>query len=282
MEARTEKSLTSLREKVTSAETLCTTQTDELGLLKDSATALRRDFGDLHMTMDNIRQTEKTSRKLIVELDSAGSTVSDKIRDVENMLNSVWIVVADLPGAEHLDRLKTVYNDTISNFLKSEGLLDDVEQRIETLCGRRNELDKSLSDTVHMIGSGSNPLATALNSAVARLDALELRENPTQSMPADVVDPTSIAALLGVINGIRGEVKSIKSQHISLLEYASRLEEFQRDLQGLWSDLATVRRSDIPSSTQPDVNDMSGQTTTLYTTKSFEIFMKQEVCLLSE
>ena len=125
-------------------------------------------------------------------------------------------------------------------------------------------------------------MANTLNSVVARLDALELCENRTQSTPTDNVNTTSIAALLGVISDLCGEVKSIKSQHNSLSEYTNRLEEFQRDLQNLRSNLATVHRSDLLSSTQSEVNDMTGQTTTPYTTKSFEQFMKQEVCLLSE
>ena len=92
------------------------TQLDKLCTLQASNTTDDKDLQELRNTLDVFCGELTNSRKLIVDLDSGGKTVSAKVQQAKTLLDALQINVANLPKDRNLEQLKTIYNETFKFF----------------------------------------------------------------------------------------------------------------------------------------------------------------------
>ena len=133
-----------------------------------------------------------------------------------------------------------------------------------------------------VIGSNPPPQKTTLENIKAWLRTIELQDHPPKSSHEGKQSKISIKDLLGMVPDFRCELRSqlLLQTHTDNVE--KRLEECRCDLQDLCHNITILRQSTKISSLPLDNNAVAGCPTAVYTTKSFEKFMKQEVCLLFE
>ena len=280
LDERASKRLCDLRSEVQTMERLCSTQLDELRTLQESTTTADKDLQELQNTLDIFRSKEINTQNLIVDLDSGGKTVYAKVQQAKTLLDALQINVSNLPKAGHLERLKTIYDETIKFFLQSEIQLDKVEQRIETLHLQKQELDKPLAVTEPLIGSNSRPAPNSFDDIVVRLRALE--DKFPWSLFQDDKDAMPVEVFLGLVSNLQKDVRSLQSDLRKTTNIVEHLEQCQRELQELRKQVGTSPCSYFLSLLQSHNALVPEPATMAYTTKSFENFMKQEFCLLSE
>ena len=98
-------------------------------------------------------------------------------------------------------------------------------------------------------------------------------------MNADGQDTVSVDSIFNMVSELRTKVRTLQTARDNESDaLAQQLQEF-RDL---CRELHDVRRSEASTVGTLDGSPLTGRMTTPYTTKSFEQFMKHEVCFLSE
>ena len=118
--------------------------------------------------------------------------------------------------------------------------MDEVKRRIKNLSGHSEKLVGSFGTSELLIDSGSSRSQSALDGIITRLRALETEEKSLKSSFEDSLDKKSIAALLGVISDLCGEVRSLQTQRDQTTNVVDCLDNCQCGLRNLRQDVTTM------------------------------------------